>query len=275
MEKITFTATKKDKLLNVLTAKGFSYAYASKLLRNKDVRVDDVKIKENILVEPDNEITVFYDKELQTPEIERVYEDDNILIVNKPSGIEVEGENSLCSNLKALAVHRLDRNTTGLTILAKNKPSQEELFDAFKNHKVEKKYLTEVVGPTNFKNYLMKAYLEKDEKLSLVRVFDKPTKKSVEVKTIFNTIKSNPSSSVIECTLITGKTHQIRASLAHLNHPIIGDGKYGKNENNKKFKEKTQKLHCFYIKFDKLTGNLKYLNNMEFVKNPKWYEIKK
>lgn len=275
MEKIIFNANKKDKLLNALTAQGFSYAYASKLLRNKDIRVNDVKVKDNITINDDDEITVFYNKEnLTGPQIEIVYEDENILIVNKPAGIEVEGEKSLCSILNCLAVHRLDRNTTGLTILAKNSSSQEEINFAIKEHLITKKYLAEVVGPTNFKNYLMKAYLEKDEKLSQVKIFEKPTKKSVEIQTIFNTIKSNPSSSIVECTLITGKTHQIRASLAYLNHAIIGDGKYGKNENNKKFKEKTQKLHCYYLKFNNLKNNLKYLNQREFMVLPNWYKNK-
>ena len=208
------------------------------------------------------------------PQIEKVYEDENILVINKSAGIEVEGERSLCSILNCLAVHRLDRNTTGLTILAKNPSSQKELNSAIKEHLITKKYLAEVVGPTSFKNYLMKAYLEKDEKTSMVKIFEKPTKKSVEIKTIFNTLKSNPSSSIVECTLMTGKTHQIRASLAYLNHAIIGDGKYGKNEDNKKFKEKTQKLHCFYLKFDNLKNNLKYLNKREFMVLPNWYKNK-
>lgn len=275
MEKLIFKANKKDKILNILTGHGFSYAYASKLLRNKDVRVNDFKIKDNIQIEEDDEITVFYNEEsLNKLNIDKVYEDENILIVNKPAGIEVEGENSLCSNFNCLAVHRLDRNTTGLTILAKNKTSREELSIAIKNHEITKKYLAEVVGPTNYKNYLMKAYLEKDEKLSQVKVYEKPTKKAVEIKTIFNTLKSNPSSSIVECTLITGKTHQIRASLAYLNHAIIGDGKYGKNIDNKKFKEKTQKLHCYYLKLNGLKNNLKYLNQREITVLPSWLKNK-
>lgn len=273
MEKLIFKANKKDKILNILTAQGFSYAYASKLLRNKDVRIEDFKIKDNIIVDEGDEITVFYTQNALAPiSFEKIFEDENVLIVNKPAGIEIEGENSLCKKLNALAVHRLDRNTTGLVILAKNKTSQEELSLAIKNHTITKKYLAEVVGASNYKNYLMKAYLEKDEKLSQVKIFEKPTKKSVEIKTIFNTIKSNPSSSIIECELITGKTHQIRASLAYLNHAIIGDGKYGKNIDNKKFNEKSQKLHCYYLKLNGLKNNLKYLNEKEIIAYPNWWK---
>lgn len=271
MEKLIFKTTKKDKILNILTAKGFSFAYASKLLRNKDIRVEDFKIKENIMVESDSEITVFYDKEaLNEVSFEIIYQDENILIINKPSGIEIEGKDGLAEKFKAHAVHRLDRNTTGIVLLAKNIEAKEEFINAFKNHLIEKKYLAEVVGSTNYKDYLMKAYLVKDANLSQVKIFEKPVKNSVEIKTIFNTKKSNPSSSIVECNLLTGRTHQIRASLAFLGHPIIGDGKYGKNEDNKKFKQKTQKLHCFYLKIDKLNGKFNYLNKKDFLCYPNW-----
>ena len=88
MEKLTITIQKKEKILNILCSNGFSYAYASKLLRNKDVRVDDIKIKDNIVVDAGCEITVFYSKDkMFENEIDIVYQDENIIIVNKASGI--------------------------------------------------------------------------------------------------------------------------------------------------------------------------------------------
>ena len=272
MEKMIFTATHTDKLLNLLSEKGFSYSMANKILRNKDVRVENIKTNENMVIENGTEVTVFYQPDMISQiTIEKIFEDENIILINKPTGIEVEGENSLSKHLFAFAVHRLDRNTTGLVILAKNEKAKTELEKAIKNHAITKKYLAQVVGKTNFKNFQFNAFLLKDNKTSFVKIYEKPVKGAVPISTIFNTIKSSATSSIVECKLITGKTHQIRASLAYLNHPIIGDGKYGKNDDNKKFKAKTQFLHSYYLKLDGLSSSLKYLNGKEFIKMPNWF----
>lgn len=272
MKKINFIVNKNDKIINILTSKGFSYNNANKILRNKDVKINEKRVKDNTDVYAGDEITIFYNEEmLLGKEIPFIYQDDNIAIVNKPSGIEIEGQDGLGKILNLIPVHRLDRNTTGLIIFAKNEMAERQITDAIKNHKITKKYLAQVVGSTSFKNYLMKAYLQKNSKESFVKIFNNKVKNSLEIQTIFNTIKSSPSSSIVECELITGRTHQIRATLSHLGHPIIGDGKYGKNEDNKKFKQNRQMLHCYYIKLNGLNKNLAYLNNMEFICNPSWY----
>ncbi len=272
MKKINFIVNKNDKIINILTSKGFSYNNANKILRNKDVKINEKRVKDNTDVYAGDEITIFYNEEmLLEKEIPFIYQDDNIAIVNKPSGIEIEGQDGLGKILNLIPVHRLDRNTTGLIIFAKNEMAERQITDAIKNHKITKKYLAQVVGSTSFKNYLMKAYLQKNSKESFVKIFNNKVKNSLEIQTIFNTIKSSPSSSIVECELITGRTHQIRATLSHLGHPIIGDGKYGKNEDNKKFKQNRQMLHCYYIKLNGLNKNLAYLNNMEFICNPSWY----
>lgn len=269
MEKDIIKITKNTNVLDALTEYGFSYNYACKMLRNKDVRLFDEKIKENFPLSSGDELTIFFsaDSLRQSAKFEIIYQDDFVIIADKDTGIESE---ELAKKLSAFAVHRLDRNTTGLNVFAKNKIAQDSLLDAFKNHKVEKIYLAEVVGKTEFKNFTHKAYLLKDAQKSLVKIFDKKVKGSVEISTIFNTISSNPSSSIVECKLISGKTHQIRASLAYLGHPIIGDGKYGKNEDNKKFKAKYQKLHSNKLSFTNLSSPLQYLNNKSFKSKPKW-----
>ncbi len=272
MKKINFIVNKNDKIINILTSKGFSYNNANKILRNKDVKINEKRVKDNTDVYAGDKITIFYNEEmLLGKEIPFIYQDDNIAIVNKPSGIEIEGQDGLGKILNLIPVHRLDRNTTGLIIFAKNEMAERQITDAIKNHKITKKYLAQVVGSTYFKNYLMKAYLQKNSKESFVKIFNNKVKNSLEIQTIFNTIKSSPSSSIVECELITGRTHQIRATLSYLGHPIIGDGKYGKNEDNKKFKQNRQMLHCYYIKINGLNKNLAYLNNMEFICNPSWY----
>ncbi|MBO5394863.1 MAG: RluA family pseudouridine synthase [Clostridia bacterium] len=275
MEKTTIIITKETNVLTALTEQGFSYNYACKMLRNKDVRLFGEKIKDNLPLSNGDKLTFFYNSEAKnsTTKFTEIYQDQNVIVIDKKAGIEVEGE--LDKLLGATAVHRLDRNTTGLVIFAKNKLSAAALLDAFKEHTIEKKYLAEVVGKTTWQGFDHKAYLLKDAAKSEVKIFNKKTKGSVEIETIFTTISSNPSSSIVECRLITGKTHQIRASLAYLGHAIIGDGKYGKNEDNKKFKAKTQKLHSHSLTLKGLSSPLEYLNGRTFKSKPEWMQTEK
>ena len=261
MEKLSFKNEVDGFIIDLLQDKGLSYNVCQKALRKQDVKVNGKRIKENIKIDKGALVEVYYQ---QSPlKFDIVYQDDNIFVVNKHSGIEVEGKDGVAQSLNAIAVHRLDRNTTGLLLLARNKASANALLQAFKDRTITKKYLALVVGKSNLNGEYL-AYLTKDSKKSIVKIYDKNVKDSVKIMTIIKTIKSDDEKSLVECTLVTGKTHQLRAHLAYLGYPIIGDGKYGKNSDNKHFKTAKQQLHCYYLKLDKLSSPLDYLNGKEF-----------
>ena len=242
-----------------------------KTLRKKDFRVNDNRISENIILHTGDEIKVFISDELLKNNIllPTIYEDDNILVIDKPTNIEVVGENSVTSILEKKysyikPCHRLDRNTTGLVLFAKNEESLNILLDKFKNHEIEKHYKATVYGIPKVKKAKLEAFLFKDSKKSLVYISNEPKKGYQKIITSYEVIKEDKKQniSVLDVKLETGRTHQIRAHLAYIGFPIIGDGKYGKNEINKKFNKKTQLLESYSLKFNfsSPSGILSYLN---------------
>ena len=243
-----------------------------KALRKKDIRVNDKRISENVIVHSGDILKIFICDELleNTPTISTIYEDDNILVVNKPVSLEVTGDNSLTTYLQENYLfikpcHRLDRNTKGLVLFAKSEEALNILLDKFKHHEIEKHYLATVYGIMPKKQDRLEAYLFKDNKKSLVYISNEPKKAYQKIITSYKVIKENKkeNTSVLDVNLETGRTHQIRAHLAFIGFPIIGDGKYGKNEINKKYKQKTQLLESYSLKFNftSNSGILEYLNN--------------
>ena len=210
-----------------------------KALRKKDIRVNDIKISENITLHTDDIIKVFISDELLENKlnIPIIYEDENILVVNKPSNIEVVGDNSLTTYLQKQQkennnffikpCHRLDRNTTGLILFAKSQDVLDILLNKFKNKEIEKHYLATVYGIPKIKKARLEAYLFKDSKKSLVYISDEPKKGYQKIITSYQVIKENKenNTSILDINLETGRTHQIRAHLAHIGFPIIGDRK--------------------------------------------------
>lgn len=269
------------KLMNFLLDNfdGLTTSIFYKTLRKKDIKINDKRISENCLLRTGDDVKIyvaddFLYKKLDIP---IVYQDNNIVIFNKPQSIEVTGENSLTDYAKKLfsndantfidPCHRLDRNTSGLVLFARNKSSLDELLLAFKNHLVEKHYICAVYGIPKKKTQRLEAFLFKDSKKSQVYISDKPQKGYQKIITSYKLIKTNPQKniSLLDIQLETGKTHQIRAHLAYINLPILGDGKYGINKINKEFSLSKQQLSSYSLSFHlPLNSNLSYLNEKIF-----------
>lgn len=263
---------KNQKILNLLQDYGFSFVDSNKILKNKDVKINSKAVKNNIEVQVGDSVVFYYSEKLAEKRFDVLFEDEDVCVVYKYSGVETAGEKGL-ENLigGVIAVHRLDRNTEGLVVFAKNRAAEAKLLKAFKEKTVQKFYVAEVSGEFDCEKTTFKAYLSKDAEKSLVSISKKQTSGAVEVLTSIKTLRAGVQSSLVEVELLTGKTHQIRAHLAFLGHPILGDGKYGNNEINKKFGVKRQKLACFRLKFGYL--GLKSIDFKEFVKYPAWFKL--
>ena len=245
-----------------------------KTLRKKDIKVNGKRVNDNITIFENDVIEVYIADNLLDKNIpvNIIFEDDNILVVDKPAQIEVTGNNSLTSLIHKqyancgylpMPCHRLDRNTTGLILFAKNQEALDILLDKFKNHEIEKHYLALVYGVPKEQSQTLTAYLFKDSKKSLAYISDEPKKGYSKIITSYSLIeKYSNGTCLLDVEIETGKTHQIRAHLAHIGLPIVGDGKYGNYEINKKLGYKTQQLKSYILKFNFTTdsGVLYYLN---------------
>ena len=265
----TFITDKKTKLSVFLLEKydgTLSYSGLCKLLRKKDIKVNGKRVNEDAPIEAGSEITVYYDgnRDLTTaPE----YEDENILVFNKKAGITSEDFFELVkkSYPSAKFVHRLDRNTSGLTVFGLTEEAEKELLGGFKQRTFNKYYKAEVYGFMPKKEDVLNAYLIKDSEKSEVKIFKERVIGSVPISTGYKVLEEKENSSILEVELLTGRTHQIRAHLAFIGHFVIGDGKYGKETVNKTFNAKEQRLQAYKIIFHFKEGEtLFYLDGKTF-----------
>ncbi len=248
MEKFVYTGHPK-RLSKVLcdNLPEYSYSYLQKILRKGDVKINGKRTKEDVIVS-DVEIEVYCKQNPFSPEI--VYENEIVVIFNKFYGISSESYagkiNAIYPNY--ILVHRLDTNTSGLIIFAKNNEVFEAFKEAFFTHSVEKHYYAEVFGITpssaEYSDFIIKY-----EKQGVVKILSQPTPESKSVITRIKTLETDGEISKLDVQPITGRTHQIRAHLAYHGFPIVGDGKYGIEKRNSEFKTHIQHLSAVKIIF--------------------------
>lgn len=264
----SFISEKDGKLVKLSLEKveGLSYSAIMKLLRNKDVKVNGKSVNKDILIKKDDLIEL-YTLDIKVKTYTLVYLDKNVVVIDKKSGYTSESvyENIIKDFGEAYFIHRLDRNTSGLMIFGLSKEAETELLKGFKDRTFTKKYLAKVIGTPSKKSDILTAYLVKDKEKSLVKIYQNKVLGSVEIKTGYDVINIDQETSDLSVTLFTGKTHQIRAHLSFIGHPIVGDGKYGNGEFNRKFGAKKQMLSAYYLKlaFDKRSP-LYYLDGKVF-----------
>lgn len=258
------------------------------VIKKRDVRIDGVRITGDVRIYSGQEIRVFWpktvaagrqqEKALPLPEI--VFEDKHILLMNKPQGIPSQNEDNPLLGDSALTrvlsylqaqheetdhvhlCHRLDVQTGGLLLFAKDEDAFESAMQAFSARTFQKFYTCRVKGCPRKREAILHAWLRKDAQISRVSVTDYPARGALEIVTSYRVLEELENAR-LEVELMTGRTHQIRAHLAHIGHPILGDDKYGDRALNRALKLKRQQLWATRLVF-RADGALSYLNGRSF-----------
>ena len=281
-----------------------------KYIRSKRIKINNKKSEISYRLKENDVVSLYINDEFFEPvkpkydflsagkSIKIVYEDENVILIDKPAGIlshpdegnytdtaitrvkrylyekgEYDPDNEM--SFAPALVNRIDRNTCGIIIGAKNAESLRILNEKLKNREIHKYYLCIAIGKLKNKEGIIKGYLEKNEKQNRVYISDKSTDKTKAIATKYNVLDYKNCLSLVEVELLTGRTHQIRASFSHLGNPLLGDGKYGTNAQNKKFGGyKKQFLYSYKLTFDFETdaGILDYLNGKSYQVEDVWFK---
>ena len=274
-----------------------------KLIRKKKITVNRKRVHEDYLLCEGDKVLVFAPEDIfkenaKRPlnsintDIRAVYEDENIIIVDKPSGLLVHSDehnpgDTLIDRIQAYLYkkgeydpdseqsfapalcNRIDRNTQGLVIAAKNAAALRSMNEVIRCRKAGKTYLAAIHGLTDEPEGTLKLYLEKDGTTNTVHI--KKTRDSSDTKTAVTEYKTVAVSadgkySLLEIKLVTGRTHQIRASFAHIGHPLLGDGKYAVNKADRETGFSSQALCSYSLSFNGISSGdiLSYLNGKTF-----------
>lgn len=251
--------------------------------QKRDVKVDGVRVNLDAQLVPGSEVRVYArDTQPKAPQIPVIYEDENVLVAVKPAGISCEadakGGKTLAQLLHAqmqqkdesatepLLCHRLDNPTEGLIVLAKNEKVQLLLQDAFRNRQIHKEYTCIVRGTPEPAHKVLSHWLYKDANQSRVRVVpqERPGAKSIVTE---YTVLEKGEKCRLRINLHTGRTHQIRAHMAFIGHPLLGDDQYGDRDFNRYHKCRKLMLCSTCLRFE-LEGELSYLSAKTFTCKP-------
>ncbi len=257
-----------------------------KYIRTKKIKVNRARTEQKYMLCEGDEIQLFIrDEFFASPEQDRgalyrivpklniLYEDDDILLLNKRPGVLVHedqgaGENTLIMHIKAYLAqkgeydpekeqsfapalcNRIDRNTGGIVIAAKNAESLRVMNEKIRADELRKFYLCAVHGIPKKQSDTLKGYLKKDSASNTVDVRDTYKNGYKEIITKYRVLAKRGDSALLEVELVTGRTHQIRAHLSHIGHPLLGDGKYGVNRNDREKGYKFQALYAYRLIFN-------------------------
>ncbi|MBQ2895592.1 MAG: RluA family pseudouridine synthase [Oscillospiraceae bacterium] len=280
-------------------APGLPDSLLQKYLRRKDIKINGRPGKGDARLEEGDSVRLYIPDEffetkggdrddwrkVSMPKLAIAYEDENILVVDKKPGVlchasEGWSASTLIAQIQAYLhakgdwdprrensfapalCNRIDRNTGGLVIAAKNAEALRIMDEKIRLREMEKRYLCVVLGKPKKSEGRLDGYLFKDAKKNQVYVYDSPRTGALSAATEYRVLKSSGELSLVECRLITGRTHQIRAQMAHFGHPLLGDGKYGVEKVNRRYGEKMQLLYSCSLRFTFETeaGALAYLD---------------